>query len=378
VLEKCGFARLLPSFLKVVAIATIADAVPLLGENRVFAKLGLEGLKQPVNAGLKALMEAAQVTSGRAPTTGEVGFRLAPRLNAAGRMDVARDVIDLFSTRDPAQAKTIAEHLNQLNQERQQAEKQIVEQAMARIAGEASIRDAWCMVVDGEGWHKGVIGIAATRLVERYCRPVLVVARDGAEAQGSARSIEKFNMLNALESCAHLFTRLGGHAHAAGFALPGERIPELRAALEKCARECLCPEDLEPKLRYDAELRLDEITAELWADLKRMEPFGAGNPEPVFVARRLCLLAPPRVVADKHLKLRLRQAATPVSNTPAQPSTPVLRTFDALGWWMADRIEAEPLLPQDALDLAFTIVENLHPEFGGLELSFRDFAKPGQ
>jgi single-stranded-DNA-specific exonuclease len=228
------------------------------------------------------------------------------------------------------------------------------------------------MVIDGEGWHKGVIGIAATRLVERYCRPVLILARDGLEAQGSARSIESFHMLAALESCAHLFTRLGGHAHAAGFALPCERIPDLRIAMEQCARESLCREDLEPALTYDSELTLDEITAEFWAQLCRMEPFGVGNPEPIFVARQLRLLTPPRLVTDKHLKLRVGQ---PGSVTPngAVPLKAAPRAFDVLGWRMADRIA--PLAPHDVLDLAFTIFDNRHPEFGGLQLSLCDFAK---
>jgi single-stranded-DNA-specific exonuclease len=365
-MEKCGRAELLPSFLKVVAIATVADAVPLVGENRVFAKLGLEGLRKPVNPGLRALMEVAQVPGGRALTAGEVAFRLAPRLNAAGRMDVAGEVIELFSSRDPAKAREIAEHLNQLNLERQQQEKRILEEAETRIAADAALRDAWCMVVDGEGWHKGVIGIAATRLVERYCRPVLVLTRDGAEAQGSARSIDSFDLLAALESCAHLFTRLGGHAHAAGFALPCARIPDLRTALEQRARQYLRPQDLEPVLIYDGELALDEITAEFWAQLCNMEPFGAGNPEPVFVARRLRLLAPPRLVTDKHLKLRVGQPDSPLPNGVAP------RAFDALGWRMADR--AASLGPQEVLDLAFTIVDNPHPEFGGLQLSLCDFA----
>jgi single-stranded-DNA-specific exonuclease len=366
-MEKRGKTELLPSFLKVVAIATVADAVPLVGENRVFAKLGLEGLRKPVNLGLKALMEVAQVAGGRALTSGEVAFRLAPRLNAAGRMDVAGDVINLFSSRDPAKAREIAEHLNRLNLERQQEEKRILEEAEVRIAADTALHDSWCMVVDGEGWHKGVIGIAATRLVERYCRPVLVLTRDGAEAQGSARSIESFHMLAALESCAHLFTRLGGHAHAAGFALPSERIPDLRIAVEQRARECLSREDLEPTLTYDSELALDEITAEFWAQLCQMGPFGVGNPEPVFVARRLRLLAAPRLVTDKHLKLRVGQLDSPLPNGAAP------RAFDALGWRMADRVAS--LAPQEVLDLAFNIVDNHHPEFGGLQLSLCDFAK---
>ncbi len=371
VMERAGHARVLPSFLKVVAIATIADAVPLVGENRVFAKLGLEALRTPVNPGLKALMEVSQVNGGRAVTATEVAFRLAPRLNAAGRMDVAADVVKLFSVRDAAQARAIAERLSQLNVERQQQEHRIVQEIEARLEGDPTLRDAWCMVVDGEGWHKGVIGIAATRLLERYSRPVLVITREGQLAQGSARSIEAFHMLQALESCAPLFTRFGGHAHAAGFALPSEHIPELRAALDAYARTLLRVEDLEPTLSYDACVELQDITPELFRELQRMEPFGMGNPEPVFVARHLRLMIPPRVVKEKHIKLRVRQSAPPALAT-AKRWTP--RVFDALGWRMAERLQREPLEPNDLLDLAFTVVQNSHPEFGGLELCVCDYA----
>jgi single-stranded-DNA-specific exonuclease len=369
IMEKAGLTRMLPSFLKVLAIATIADAVPLAGENRVFARLGLEALRNPVNVGLKALMDVAQVNGGRALSAGEVAFRLAPRLNAAGRMDVARDVISLFSTRDAAQAREIADRLNQLNVERQQEEQRIVQEIEERISGDVALRDAWCIVADGEGWHKGVIGIAASRVLERYCRPVLVISREGEQAQGSARSIEAFHMLDALESCAPLFTRFGGHAHAAGFALPSERIPELRAALDARARQCLRPEDLEPALRYDGELTLNQITPELYAELRRMEPFGMANPEPVFVARQLRLVAPPRVIKEKHLKLRVRQA----TNVPSYPAQAVTRVFDAMGWRMAERADG---CPADGLiDMAYRIVENTHPDYGGLELNVCDFAR---
>jgi single-stranded-DNA-specific exonuclease len=372
IMEKEGLARLLPSFLKVVAIATVADAVPLVGENRIFAKLGLEGLRHPINPGLKALMEAAQIPGGRAPTSGEVAFRLAPRLNAAGRMDIARDVVDLFSASEMVAARTIAERLNQLNFERQQEEQHIVQAIETRLSSDPSLRDAWCIVVDGEGWHKGVVGIAATRIMERYCRPALVITRDGAEAQGSARSIEAFHMLDALESCSHLFTRFGGHAHAAGFALGCDHIPELRAALDARARQYLRPDDLEPVLGYDAEISLDQITPELYAQLRRMEPFGMGNPEPVLVARGLRLMSPPRVIKEKHLKLRLRQAVAPA---PGTRSAPAPRSFEALGWHMVNRLEAEPLGLEDLFDAAFNLVENSHPDFGGLELCLCDLAK---
>ncbi|MFB3916712.1 MAG: single-stranded-DNA-specific exonuclease RecJ [Terriglobales bacterium] len=371
-LEHAGRARLLPSFLKVVAIATIADAVPLMGENRVFAKLGLEGLRSPVNPGLKALLEVSALAgNGRALTAGDVAFRLAPRLNAAGRMDVAKDVIDLFSVRDPAQAREIAARLNQLNADRQQEEQRIVAEIQARLDADPDLRDAWCIVVDGEAWHKGVIGIAATRIVERYCRPALVITREGTDAQGSGRSIQAFHLLEALESCAHLFTRFGGHAYAAGFALPAEHIPELRSRLNAWARTRLTPDDLLPALSYEAELRLDEVTPQLFSSLRRLEPFGMGNPQPVFAARNLRLLAPPRVMKEKHVKLRVRHAdSTGVSGRVAVP-----RVFDAMGWRMAERVQQDGILAGDVLDLAFVIEENSHPDFGGLQLSICDIVK---
>ena len=179
--------------MKVVAIATIADAVPLTGENRVFAKLGLEGLRSPVNPGLKALLEVAQL-SGRALTSGEVAFRIAPRINAAGRMDVARDVIELFSVKDPVRAREIANRLDQLNGDRQEEERRILQSIASRFEEEPALRDAFCIVIDGEGWHRGVIGITATRVVERYGRPALVISRDGEQAHGSGRSISAFHL----------------------------------------------------------------------------------------------------------------------------------------------------------------------------------------
>src|SRR5713101_9612905 len=172
-------SRLLMSFMKVVAIATIADAVPLLGENRVFAKLGLQGLRRPVNVGLKALLEVAKLGDGRALTATEVAFRIAPRLNAAGRMDAARDVVELFGVKDIERARQIAGRLDQLNAERQDEERRILESIDRRLEEEPALRDNYCMVIEGEGWHRGVIGITATRIVEKYGRPALVLSREG-------------------------------------------------------------------------------------------------------------------------------------------------------------------------------------------------------
>src|ERR1017187_1991783 len=169
--------KLLMSFMKIVAIATIADAVPLTGENRVFASLGLDALRRAVNPGLKALLEVAQISPKRPPTSGEVGFRIAPRINAAGRMDVARDVIELFSVKDPARARELAAKLDHLNSDRQEEERRILRAVEERINSDPALCEAYCIVVDGEGWHRGVIGIAATRVVERYHRPAIVIAR---------------------------------------------------------------------------------------------------------------------------------------------------------------------------------------------------------
>ncbi len=373
-LEESGRARLLPSFLKMVAIATIADAVPLVGENRVFAKLGLDGLRHPVNAGLKALLEVAALSPGKISAS-DVGFRIAPRLNAAGRMDVAQDVIELFSVKDEQRAREIAARLNQLNSDRQQEERRIFEAVEERLAAAPDVRDTYCLVVDGDSWHRGVIGIAATRVVERYGRPALVLSRENGEAYGSGRSIPAFHLLDALESCREMFTRFGGHAHAVGFSLPCERVPALRAALDRYARERLTPADFERVLEYDGELPLSEITPALYQSLQRLEPFGMENSEPVFVARRARLAYPPKTLKDKHVKMRL--VANDGTGPPSNAQPRFSRGFDALGWRMAEQVQKAGLIAGDIVDVAFTLELNDHPEFGGLELRLEDIVKAG-
>jgi single-stranded-DNA-specific exonuclease len=404
--------KMLRSFMKVVAIATIADAVPLTGENRVFASLGLDALRKAVNPGLKALLEVAQISAKRPPTSGEVGFRIAPRINAAGRMDVARDVIELFSVKDAARARELAAKLDGLNTDRQEEERRILRAVDERFTGDPTLCDAYCIVVDGENWHRGVIGITATRVVEKYNRPTLVISRDGEEAFGSGRSIRAFHLLEAIESCGTLFTRYGGHSHACGFAMPAANVAELRTRLDAFARTRLTLADFEPALDLDAELHLDEVTPELFQVLRMLEPYGVGNPEPIFSARAVRLTAPPRIMKDKHIKLKLRAVDPPPADehelssaailaTPSchpdgaairrsekaaavaegqqlrtenrEPRTGLKITFDALGWHMAERLQQTPLLAGDPIDVAFTIGHNDHPEYGGLELSLRDF-----
>lgn len=384
---------LLKSFLKMVAIATIADSVPITGENRVFTKLGLEALRTAVNPGLKALLEVAQV-GGRPLTTGEVGFRIAPRINAAGRMDIAADVIELFSVKDMNRARQIAAKLDRLNSERQEEERRILEAIHKRFEDEPSLIEKYCLVIDGDGWHRGVIGITATRVVERYHRPTIVVSRDGDEAHGSGRSIRPFHLLNALESCPELFTRYGGHSHAVGFAMPATLVPELSTRLDAYARTKLTPEDFEPALVLDAEVPLPHITPELFKLVQYLEPFGSRNPEPIFSARRVRVTAPPRILKERHVKLRLscyadseRKAEAVLATPRCHPDAAALPcdehskaerwrksvTYDALGWHMAEAVLQAKLLPGDMIDIAFSLESNDRDEYGGLELSLRDF-----
>jgi single-stranded-DNA-specific exonuclease len=367
-LEETGRERLLPSFLKMVAIATIADAVPLIGENRVFAKLGLEGLRKPVNAGLRALLANCQLDGSRPLSAGDIAFRVAPRLNAAGRMDVAEHVIQLFTEKDATKAADIAIRLNQLNGDRQLEEQRILDEIQGKIEASPEMREAYCLVLEGEGWHRGVIGICATRVVERYRRPTLIFSCEDGEAHGSGRSIEAFHLLQALESCPELFTRFGGHAHAVGCSLPVGKIPELRSRLDAFARERLTPQDFVPILHYDAEISLDEVKHDFWLLLQKLEPFGSGNPVPVFVARNAKLVQPPRVLKEKHLKLRV------VGSERNSDRSKFQRGFDALGWRMAERATQESLLLGSVLDLAFSVDYNEHPEFGGVQLNLLDFA----
>ncbi len=364
-LEATGRERLLPSFLKIVAIATIADAVPLIGENRVFAKLGLEGLRTPRNAGLRALLSVCQLDGSRPLSAGDIAFRVAPRLNAAGRMDVAEHVITLFTEKDEARAAEKAMQLSELNGDRQNEEQRILEEVFAQVDSVPEWKDAYSLVVAGENWHRGVIGICATRVVERYHRPALVFSCENGEAHGSGRSISAFHLLDALESCPELFTRFGGHSHAVGCALPVERIPELRARLDAHARQHLTPADFVPVLDYDGELPLEAVSYALWQSLMALEPFGSGNPTPVFVARGARLVQPPRTMKEKHLKLRV----VPGGNGGSQ------RAIEVVGWRMAERAAQESLVLGDTLDVAFTVDYNAHPDFGGVQLTLGDFTR---
>jgi single-stranded-DNA-specific exonuclease len=347
--------KLLPSFLKIAAIATIADAVPLKGENRVIAALGLRELRRPVGAGLRALFAAAQLDPASKPLTGfDVAFRLAPRINAAGRMDVASEIIELFCTRDAARATELANKLDRLNRDRRETEARALAMIEARLANEPEFADARLVVVDGDGWHRGVIGILASRVVERTAKPALVISVEDGVAHGSGRSVDDFHLLSAIETCADLFTRFGGHAFAVGFALPAEALPQLKRRLAECAAERLAQREPQRDLHIHAELPLDHVTAVLAGWLRKLEPLGHGNAEPIFMARNARLVSAPRFMKERHLRLELAQDGTGATR--------------AVGWDMAGRSAELGLTQGSRIDAAYRIRENLHPDFGGLEI----------
>ena len=367
--------KILPSFLKMAAIATIADAVPLQGENRVIAALGLRELRRPAGAGLRALFAVAALDpAAKQLTSFDVAFRLAPRINAAGRMDVASEVIELFSTRDAQRAAELASKLERLNRERRDAEAAALRIIEKRLAGDddlapelaielaAELASDRLLVVDGKGWHRGVIGILASRVVERTAKPAIVVSIEDGVAHGSGRSVDGFQLLNAIESCADLFTRFGGHAFAVGFALPAEGLPELKRRLRLYANEHLADREPERLLRIHAELPLDRITPVLAGWLRKLEPLGHGNPEPIFVARRVRLVSAPRIMKERHIRLELAQAS---DSAERHITASAIR---AVGWDLAARTADLALRTGSLIDLAYRIRENDHPDFGGLEV----------
>ncbi len=349
----------LPAFVKLAAVGTVADVVPLRGENRVIAKLGLEGLSGKRHAvGLQALLDSTGLL-GETLTSFHVAFRLAPRINAAGRMstpDLATRLLLLTGEDRAAEAKSLAEELETVNLRRQEEEAEILAAARRRVDSDPDVGAHAILVVWGAGWHRGVIGIVASKLVDLFHRPAIVLAVEGDLAYGSGRSIPGFDLLGALEHCGELFTRFGGHRHAAGITMESDRLAELRRRITAFADDRLGPEQLMPRLRIDCPLPLAAITPEMIAGLRAMEPFGAGNPRPVFHSGPLQLADSPRVLKSRHLAMRVRQEG---------------RVFRAIAWRMADRVDFVSR-HRDALDLAFNLTENNYRGERTIELSVTD------
>lgn len=331
------------SFLKIVALATVADVVPLQAENRIIVKHGLSGLRAVRNTGLRALLRVSGFEDGVAPSAGQVAFRIAPRINAAGRMAHAEEVITLFTTNDEARAREIAGKLHDLNAERQQTEAEIVAAILEECVHTPVTDEMAALVFCGSGWHRGVLGIVASRLVERFCRPVLVLSEEDGEASGSGRSIGPFHLLDALESMHDIFTRFGGHRMAAGVALEASRVEEFRTRFNEYALRRLTPEDFRPHIELDAEVDFSELNDSSVSEVLALAPFGAGNPSPQFIVRDAEVATPPAVFGEKHLRVRLRNAG---------------RFLQLKAWHAASRIDE--FEPGARMDVILTLEEDAY------------------
>lgn len=338
-LRERGKENLIPAFLKMVAIGTVADIMQLSGENRAIVALGLQDLPRAKNHGLRALMEVADCTSEM--SSYDIGFRIAPRINAAGRMDEALTVVKLFESENFEEARRLASELDNANRERQRMQKMISELALTEyVDSGGSARQSHVAVVAGQGWHRGVIGLASSRITDKLYRPSLVISVEDGIGHGSARSIEGFNLHDALEHCKELFEKFGGHAAACGFTIKETNIDELRERLNEYAASVLSAEDLVPELKIDAVVQSSTVTLETVQDLKKLEPYGAGNPKPRFVTRDLKLVGEPFIMKEKHLKLKLADQGG--------------RVFEAVWWDGVDKSKEQTLRTGESIELAYT------------------------
>ena len=346
-------------FMKVVAIGTVADVAKLVGENRTIVTLGLKDLAKASNPGLRALIEVAGCGDGKGMTAYDLGFRLGPRINAAGRMDAARAVVELFDTRDSNEARRLALHLDTRNEERKAVQQEVINLAVSELA-DGNKGGTHVAVIAGEGWHRGVIGIAASKIAERINRPCVVFSIDGELAHGSGRSIAAYHLLDGLTACADLFEKFGGHSHAAGITIKPDRIDILRKRLNEHAASCLSDEDLEHSVAIDMELTADQITFQMARELQSLEPYGAGNPPPVFMTKNLRCLSEPTVIKDRHLKMRLAGS----NNRPTE----------AIWWNCIEPDEPTPQV-QGSIEVAYTIETTVWKDEFKLQLNVQDLRK---
>lgn len=343
--------------LGLVALATIADVVPLVGENRVLVRHGLKGIDADPTTGMRALMEVSGCLNKKL-TTGTVGFGLAPRINAAGRLERAMRAVEMLTTNDMEEARGIAEELNQCNLRRQEIEQTIVKEAheLVHAAGEIGARGA--IVVGKEGWHAGVIGIVASRLAETYHRPTIVVALSGELGQGSARSVSGFNLYEAIKACSEGLTGFGGHSAAAGLKLPSALFPSFAERFDQHCRSALTEEHKERMLSVDAEVLLGTLSLRIVEELERLEPYGIGNPRPLLVANGVRVVGEPKLVGERknHVQIRLGQGDVVVKG---------------IAWNMAEKFKG--VTPGSLISIAFQPGVN---EWNGrreVQVELRDF-----
>ncbi len=342
-----------------VALATVADVVPLSDENRVLVRHGLAGIASEPTTGLRALMEVSGCLAKKRLNTGTIGFVLAPRINAAGRLERAMMAVEMLTTDDAIRAQQIALELDRCNVRRQEIERRIHDEARAMIEAAGGVADRRSIVLASPGWHPGVIGIVAGRLAEVYHRPTIILAQGETVAQGSARSIAGFDLYKALEHCAGSLLTFGGHAAAAGLKVAKEDLAVFAQLFEERCRQTLSPEQLQRVLLIDAEVPLGALSLRVVEEMDRLEPYGVGNPKPLLLAGQLEVVGQPRIVGDQqnHLQLRVRQGDV---------------IMKAIGWNMAERGKA--LGPGTPCSLVFHPSINEWNNRRDVQLEIRDFA----
>ena len=345
--------------LDVVALGTVADMGPLLGENRVLVKAGLDAINQTERPGVKALISAARLRQGRVTAT-DIGYSLGPRLNAAGRIEDATLAYRLLLAESPQVAEQLAEQLNQLNQQRQELSQQVQEAAREQIIASGKAKQRVIVMAD-EQFSAGVVGLIAARLAEEFMRPTLLIERGRQLSRGSARSLPGFSIIDALQSCADLLPRFGGHSAAAGFSIPTDRIDELEARLLVYAGHHLPDTALEPMIEYNAEVGFDELTPALHREITRLEPFGQANPQPIFMTGRVHVVAARTVGSDnKHLKLQLDNGQG-------------IR-FEAMAFRLGHLIDY--MKPSRTIDILYTLDMNEWNGSRTLQLTIKDLRSP--
>lgn len=341
--------------LDLVALATIADIAPLKGENRVFARYGLRLLSETQNLGLRALIRSAGL-DGKPLTAGRVGFILAPRLNAVGRLGKALRGVELLMATSEHEANTIARELEEMNARRQEIDRAVLEQARQRVLA-LDLDETYGIVLAEEGWHPGVIGIVASRLVEEFGRPTILIGLDGEEGKGSGRSISRFDLHGGIGRCRHVLKRFGGHRSAAGVTIARDQVEEFARCFNEAARAVLTLDDLVPELRVDMEVALADITPEFEGLLRHLEPCGMGNPSPMLVTRGVRLAKPPKRVGDGGLKLLIESA----TRDP----------IEAIGWSLGGRIgELDMARP---FDIAYRLERDEYRGVSRLQARLSDF-----
>jgi single-stranded-DNA-specific exonuclease len=361
---RSGRGAWLTGFIKIAAIGTLADVVPLVGENRVIAKIGLDQLSRgPHKVGLRALLDVAGL-AGKTIDSHQISFMVAPRVNAAGRMsspDIATRLLLATDDEMETEARALAAQLDGENVRRQAEEAEIFAAARKVVQSDPDVGARSVLVVAADGWHRGVIGIVASKLVEAFCRPAIVLSVEDGVAHGSCRSIPQFDMLGALERCAPMLLRFGGHRQAAGLALEAGRLREFRDAINRVADESIGPEDLMPRLHVDADLSFRAISGDLVAQVVSLAPFGSGNPRPIFVARGVEIVDGPRTIKERHLKMTLRQEG---------------RIFRAMAWRAAER-QDYLIEHKAAVDVAFSLDQSQYNGDTFVELTLADARQPG-